>query len=173
MLSGRSESANMASAEQARFRIDRPNARPRSTRIIALDERSQEALAAIKDRSWNGARFLRYVGPRKASEHLPSVHIDATVLDADGNELSLMKELAGADTVVMVTASDAAAQAAEIIGNACVGRSIAATGLILMPRSGGEEALGRILAVMRPHSAMLVVSSGEDYVAEMLAALRA
>lgn len=162
----------MTSAEQARFRIDRPNSRPRVSRIVALDRRSQEALAALKDRSWNGARFPRYVGARSASECLASLRIDATVEDEAGNEASLMQELKGADIVVMVTATDEAAEAAEIIGNACASRGVAATGLVLAP-AGGDGALGRILSVLRPHTAMLVVSSSADYVGEMLAALRA
>jgi len=172
MPSGRSESALMTSAEQARFRIDRPNSRPRVSRIIALDPRSHEALAALQDRSWNGARFLRYVGARSASESLPSLRIDAMIEDQESHHVSLMQELDGADIVVMVTAGDAAAEAAEIIGNACASRGIAATALVLAP-VGGDDALGRILSVLRPHTTMLVVSSSADYVGEMLAALRA
>ena len=139
---------------------------------IQQHQQIQANLGAIKDQPWNGARFLHYAGIRHVSEHLPSLHIDAIVRDEVGNESSLVKELSGADTVVMVTATEAAAEAAEIIGNACAARGIAATGLVLVP-TGGEGTLGRILAAMRPHATMLVVSSGEDYVGEMLAALRA
>jgi hypothetical protein len=171
MQPGRNESAIMTSAEQARFRINRPNSRPRATLVIALDARGAAALAALKDRSWNGAKFLRYDGARGASQHLPSLRIDATVQDEAGNKLSLMKELAGVDTVIMLTATDAA-EAAEIIGNACAARGIAATGLVLVSDEGAE-ALGQIVATLRPHTAMLVVSSSEDYAAEMLSALRA
>ena len=171
MQPGRSESAIMTSAEQARFRINRPTSRPRATLVIALDARGAAALAALKDRSWNGAKFLRYDGARRASQHLPSLRIDATVQDEAGNTLSLMKELAGVDTVIMLTATDAA-EAAEIIGNACAARGIAATGLVLVSDEGAE-ALGQIVATLRPHTAMLVVSSSEDYAAEMLSALRA
>ena len=171
MQSGRSESAIMTSAEQARFRINRPNSRPRATLVIALDARGAAALAGLKGRSWNGAKFLRYSEARRASQHLPSLRIDATMQDEAGNLLSLMKELAGVDMVIMVTATDAA-EAAEIIGNACAAHGIAATGLVLAPAEG-VEALGRIVTVLRPHTAMLVVSSSEDYVAEMLSALRA
>jgi hypothetical protein len=171
MQPGRSESAIMTSAEQARFRIDRPNSRPRATCIIALDDRSFGVLAAVKDRGWSGARFLRYVGARRASEHLPSLTIDATLRGAAGSEVSLMQEVAGADIVVMVAATEAAAEGAEIIANACAPRGIPVTGLVLKP--GGEETLGRILTALRPHTSMLVASSGEDYVGEMLAALRA
>jgi hypothetical protein len=171
MQPGRNESAIMTSAEQARFRINRPNSRPRATLVIALDARGAAALAALKDRSWNGAKFLRYDEARGASQHLPSLRIDAIVQDEAGNKLSLMKELAGVDTVIMLTATDAA-EAAEIIGNACAARGIAATGLVLVSDEGAE-ALGQIVATLRPHTAMLVVSSSEDYAAEMLSALRA
>jgi hypothetical protein len=44
--------------------------------------------------------------------------------------------------------------------------------LVLAPEEGAE-ALGQIVATLRPHTAMLVVSSSEDYAAEMLSALRA
>ncbi len=107
-----------------------------------------------------------------ASESLPSLRIDAMLEDQASHQVSLMQELNGADTVVMVTATDEAAEAAEIIGNACASRGIAATGLVLAP-AGGDGALGRILSVLRPHATMLVVSSSAEYVGEMLAALRA
>ena len=171
MQPGRSESAIMASAEQARFRIDRPNSRPRTTCVIALDARGAAGIASLREQKWNGARFLRYARARRASAQLPSLRIDATLLDEAGGEISLAKALTGADSVVMLTASDAA-EAAEVIGNACAVRGIAATGLVLVPAAGGE-ALARIVAAMRPHTSMLVVSSGEDYVGEMLSALRA
>jgi hypothetical protein len=172
MQPGRSESAIMTSAEQARFRINRPNSRPRATCVIALDARSAVALAALKDRPWNGAQFLRYAGMRRASEELSSLRIDAILQDEAGSKLSLMQALPGVDSVIMLTASDASAEAAEIIGNACATKGIATTGLVLAPAAGGE-ALGRIVAAMRPHTTMLVVSSGEDYIGEMLSALRA
>ena len=172
MQPGRSESAIMTSAAQARFRIDRPNSQPRTTCVIALDERSAAALAALKDRPWNGAQFLRYAGSRRASEQLPSLRIDAILENEAGDKLNLVKALSGVDSVIMLTAGDVAAEAAEMIGNACAARGIATTGLVLAPTAGGE-ALGRIVAAMRPHTTMLVVSSGEDYIGEMLSALRA
>ncbi len=63
MQSGRSESALMTSAEQARFRIDYPNSRPRVSRIIALDPRSLAALAALQDRSGTARGSCAMSGP--------------------------------------------------------------------------------------------------------------
>ena len=113
----------------------------------------------------------RYVFVANTQFVLPSLRIDGALQDETGNALSLMKELAGVDSVIMLTATNAA-EAAEIIGNACAARGIAVTGLVIAPAEGGET-LSRIVTTLRPHTAMLVVSSSEDYVAEMLAALRA
>jgi hypothetical protein len=169
---GRSESAIMTSAEQTRFRVDYPNSRPRVSRIIALDDRSLSALMALKDRPWNGARFLRYLRAEAVSEHLPTLAVDALLEDAEGRRTSLREEVAEADVIVMVaTAGGAAREAAEIIGNTCSVLGKLATGLVL--KIAEDEDLAVTLRAMRPHAAMLVVSNAEDYIGDMLMALRA
>ena len=59
-----------------------------------------------------------------------------------------------------------------MIGNACLVRGKRASGLVRMT---GERAdmLSQTLLSLRPYAAMLVVSSGDEYIAEMLTALRA
>jgi hypothetical protein len=169
---GRSESAIMTSAEQTRFRVDYPNSRPRVSRIIALDDRSLSALMALKDRPWNGARFLRYLRAEAVSKHLPTLAVDALLEDAEGRRTSLREEVAEADVIVMVaTAGGAAQEAAEIIGNTCSVLGKLATGLVL--KIAEDEDLAVTLRAMRPYAAMLVVSNAEDYIGDMLMALRA
>lgn len=172
MQLGLSESARVTTAEEARFRIGYPNSRPRVSRIIALDRQSMAALAALKDRPWTGARFLRYVQSRPGSASLPSLPVDALLEDVDGRQASLSDEIANADVVVMVTTAGAAPSAAEVVGNTCFVHGKRATGMVLTAGESGEE-LAKTLKAMRPYAAMLVVSTGEDYVAEMLSALRA
>ena len=85
----------MTSAEQARFRIDPPNSPPRVSRIIALDRRGQEALAALKDRSWNGARFLHCM-PLRRNVIAQDAVVDApysVVIQQAGNRLHAQKAL--------------------------------------------------------------------------------
>ncbi len=98
--------------------------------------------------------------------------VDAIVEDIDGNRTDLVDEIADADVIVMVTSAGASAEAAEVIGNACFVRNKMTTGLVL--NSGGvpSEQLKRTLTTMRPFAAMLVVSTGAEYVSEMLSALR-
>ena len=63
-------------------------------------------------------------------------------------------------------------EAAEVIGNACLVRGKRASGLVRMT-AGQAVDLSPTLLALRPYAAMLVVSSGDEYIAEMLTALRA
>lgn len=172
MQLGLSESARATTAEESRFRIGYPNSTPRVSRIIALDARSHAALSSLQHHAWNGARFLRYVKSRPGSTSLPSLPIDGILEDGDGNETSLVKEVADADMIIMVSTAGTAPGAAEVIGNACLVHGKRATGMVLTSGENGED-LARTLKAMRPYAAMLVVSTGEEYIAEMLSALRA
>ena len=81
-------------------------------------------------------------------------------------------ELAGADVVVMIAAAGDAPDAAAVIGNACFVRGIMTTGLIVA--SGDDRGqVERTVMALRPYAAMLVVSTSEEYIPEMLTALRA
>lgn len=171
MQLGLSESARSTTAQEARFRIGYPNSSPRNSRIIALDEPSFEALRRLEELPWNGARFLRFVSARLASERLASLPVDATLEDRSGAQVGLMDEIGEADVVVMVTSGEPVRNAAEVIGNACFVRGKMTTGLIL--GSGEQSERGqRTLRAMRPYAAMLVVSADEEFVVEMLTALR-
>ena len=52
-----SESARMASAAEARFRIDAPNSKPRSVKVIALDRPSERVIKPLSEQLSN-ATFL-------------------------------------------------------------------------------------------------------------------
>jgi len=172
MQLGLSESARATTAIESKYRIDYPNSKPRAARIIALDAASHEALKRHRSGVSPGARFLRYVRSRKAASSLPALTLDAVLADDEGRETSLIDEITAADIVVMVTAAGTMPEAAEVIGNTCFVAAKMSTGLVL--RDGADEArTAATLLAMRPYAAMLVVSEGEDYVGEMLTALRA
>jgi hypothetical protein len=174
MQLGLSESARATTAQEARFRIDYPNSRPRKSRIIALDEAGLEALKKLtSDHQWpQGAHFLRYVEAKGASDSLKMLSVDAVLENFDGVRVNLVDEIADADVIVMVTTAGASAEAAEVIGNACFVRSKMTTGLVLNSHDVSAIDLARTLTAMRPFAAMLVISKGDEYVPEMLSALR-
>jgi hypothetical protein len=93
--------------------------------------------------------------------------------DLAGHARNLADEIAAADQVVMVATAGENAEAASIIGEACSVRRIMTTGLILAAASASDEALSRTLAQLRPWALMLVIAGSEEYIGDMLAALRA
>jgi len=161
-----------ATAAEARFRVDYPNSKCRASRIVALDEVSAAVMQRIAKGPWKGAHFLTYVSKTAGAKGLDSLPVDASLRAIDGSDVRLSDELDGADAVVMIAAAGGAPDAAAVIGNACFVRGIMTTGLI--SATGGNRAeVERTVAALRPYAAMLVVSTSEEYIPEMLMALRA
>jgi hypothetical protein len=170
---GLSESARVTTAEEARFRINYPNSRPRKSRIIALDKAAEGTLERLAAGYAGGnAHFLRYVEAKPVSDSLKMLPVDAVLEDLTGKRTALVDEIVDADVVVMLTTAGSAAEAAEVIGNACFVRSKMTTGLVVSSADVAALDLARTLTAMRPFAAMLVISNGDEYVAEMLSALR-
>lgn len=166
-----SESARMASATEARYRIDAPNSTPRAVKVIALDTPSERLVKALAQRPWGRASFFTAsafgVAP-KAGESFAG-----WLSDIAGRTKNLVEEIDSADLVVMVAAAGESAQAASLIGEACSLKRVTTTGLILGGADKSDEALSKTLSHLRPWSLMLVVAGAEEYVEDMLRALRA
>ena len=168
-----SESARMASAEEARFRVEYPNSTPRIVKVVALDEPSKAAVDEVSRLPWNKASFFTSMTFEGASPRTDDSSIKAWLSDIAGHTSDLIAEIDGADFVVMVANAGEDAQGASIIGEACSARSVTTIGLIVQPPDSGEEELSRTLGHMRPFAKMLVIASGREYIEVMLTALRA
>src|SRR5262245_2546867 len=166
-----SESARMSSAAEVRFRIDAPNSVPRSVKVIALDPPSERLVKQLAQRPWGRATFFTasaFGGAPTAGESFAG-----WLSDLAGRTKNLVEEVEGADLVVMVAAAGESAAAASIIGEACSLKRVMTTGLILGGADKSDEALAKTLSQLRPWSLMLVVAGAEEYVEDMLRALRA
>jgi hypothetical protein len=93
--------------------------------------------------------------------------------DIAGHARDLIQEVSNADLVVMVSTAGEDAEAAAIIGETCRLRRVMTTALILGSAAQSDEVLSRTLALLRPHAMMLVIASAEEYIEDMLIALRA
>jgi hypothetical protein len=160
--------ARAATAAEARFRIGYPNSARRASRVIALDGGAAAMLARFADQSWSGARRLIYVSQPSAAG-LGSRPIDVVVRAPDGSDSLLADELAGVDIAVMIASAAGAAEAAAVVADACAARGIMTAGLVF----GALGDVGAAISALRPHASVLVVSRDQDFVPEMLAALRA
>jgi hypothetical protein len=140
-----SSCARATTAEEARYRIDRPIA-GRSARIIALDDEAAEVVARVAELPWGESRFFP----------------DSAAFDAEA-------ELQDADVAIMVATAAARAETASAIARACSSRGIMTAGIVL----GGRLEVEAAVAAMRPYARNLMSTEDPDDVAAVLTALRA
>ena len=168
-----SESARMASAAEARFRIDAPNSKPRAIKVIALDPPSDRVVKRLAEAKWNQASFFTASAFAGAPQAGGSFSMTGWLSDVAGRTTDLVNEVNSADLVVMVASAGTRAEAAAVIAEACGVRKVMTTALIIDSGSKSDAELSKTLASLRPHASMLVIAGNEDYIEEMLVALRA
>lgn len=142
-----SSCARAATAEEARFRIDRPIG-SRAALILALDRDAGDVVDRVAERPWGAARFF---------------HADEVSRE------QLAAELADADVAIMIATADADGELAAAIARACAERGIMTAGLIL----GEQLEVAAAVSALRPYARNLMVTDDEEDVAEVLRALRA
>jgi hypothetical protein len=166
-----SESARMSSAAEARYRIDVPNSKPRNVKVIALDHPSERVVKALSQKQWQSATFFTASAFGDRPRHGES--FAGWLSDLAGRTKNLVDEVNSADLVVMISTAGQNAGAASIIGEACSLKRVMTTALVLGGTQITDEILSKTLSQLRPWSLMLVIASAEEYVADMLTALRA
>jgi hypothetical protein len=173
-----SESARMTTAQEAKFRIDYPNSKPRAVKVVALDPPSEEVVKRLAQRPWQQASFFTSLkfdsapgagGPKSGDERSMKTWLS----DLAGRTKDLVDEVASADLIVMVASAGTSAQAAAVIAEACSVRKVMTTALIIGSERKSDEELSKTLAALRPYASMLVIATNDDYIEEMLVALRA
>ncbi len=163
--------ARAASAEEARYRVQYPNSRARTSRIFALDAAAAEVMYGVTESPWNGAHFLTLsttatIDPEATpAEALPLAHPDGAAAD-------LGRELDGADVVVLLATRGDSEGAAEVIAREAFHRKIMCAGLALA-QDQQDHAVDRVVNSMRRFASVLVVARDNDFVPAMLTALRA
>jgi len=168
-----SESARATSAHEARFRINDAKSGRRTVKVMALDVRSETLVKRLAQDQWDDASFFI------ASAFIPLPPASARfsmgnwLTDVAGRSKNLVDEVSTADLVVMLAGGGEDVLNASVIGEACSLRGVTTMGLVLASPSSPDEALSRTLGQLRPWTLMLVIASAEDYVADMLRALRA
>jgi hypothetical protein len=153
----------MRSAAEARFRVQAPNATPRAIKVIALDADGEAVVRRLAGAGWDHATFFTAADPPHAS----------LLSDLSGNIRSVTDEVDAADLIVLVAGPGGHAQAAALIGQACSRQRVMTTGFIVGVASASESALSKTLAQVRPWSLMTVIANNDDYIDDMMTALRA
>lgn len=155
-----SSCARAASAQESRFRIDRPIAPARGARVVALDDAAAGVVQRAAQQHWATAEF--FVCESTPSEGLLLRHLD-------GTPAVLADELVDADVLVLIATGDHGAAEASALGRACYERGIMTAGLVVGHGYESDDAV----AALRPHARVLLPSADETDVTELLTALRA
>jgi hypothetical protein len=145
LINSISSCARAATAEEARYRIDRPIA-GRSARIIALDAAAAEVVLRVSELPWGASSFY-----------------------PDASRFDIQADLADADVAIMIATADADGETAGAIARACAERGIMTAGLVLGDLADVSDAI----SALRPYARNLMVTEDEDDVAAVLTALRA
>ena len=124
--------ARAATAEEARFRIDRPIG-ARSALVVALDDEAAEVVDRVAEKPWRGARFL----------HAKNASVD----------------LDDVDVVVFIATADADADVAAALAESCFERGIMTAGLILGERADVAAAVSSLRPYARN---LMVTEDEED-----------
>ena len=155
-----SESAQANSAAEARFRVQAANSRPRTAVVVALDADGAAVVSRLAEQGRLHAAFFFATA-------------DGTLTTPDGAVETIADAIASADLVVLVAGPGGRAGTAALLGEACSRRRIMTTGFIVGAASAPERELSKTLAQIRPWSLMVVVSKNDDYIDDMMSALRA
>jgi hypothetical protein len=133
-----------ATAKEAAFRIDKPPAYVRTSRVVALDPGAAQVVGELSALPWHDTHFLVADAPEPAW---------------------LADELRDADFTMMIATSNDGAAAASAIGVACARRGITTAGIVLSNGSGAGEAVN----ALRPHARVLLVTEDPRDITEILA----
>jgi len=165
----------MSSAAEARFRVQAPNSTPRAIKVMALDAAGEAVVRRLAEVGWKHATFFTAAsrGEAGGSPTLPSASADDALIDLAGKTSSVTGEVENADLVVLVAGPGGHAQAASLIGQACSLRRVMTTAFLVGVASASEKALSMTLAQVRPWSLMVVIADSDDYIDDMMTALRA
>jgi hypothetical protein len=165
----------MSSAAQARFRVQAPNSTPRAIKVMALDAAGEAVVRRLAESGWKHATFFTAAsrGTPGGRGDASSASADDTLVDLAGHIRSVSGEVDNADLVVLVAGPGGQAQAASLIGQACSLRRVMTTAFLVGVASASEKALSMTLAQVRPWSLMVVIAESDDYIDDMMTALRA
>jgi hypothetical protein len=170
-----SESARMRSSAEARFRVQAPNSMPRAIRVIALNAAGEAVVRRLAGTGWKHATFFTAAagGEPGGLGDRSLASADDALRDLAGEIRSLTSEVDDADLVVLVAGPGGHAQAASLIGQACSLRRVMTTAFIVSVASASAQALSKTLAQVRPWALMVVIADSDDYIDDMMTALRA
>ncbi len=169
LTSGQNQSVLATLPEEQRYRVDKPNSRPRTAVLIGLDPMTRDLVETL---------VAERPDRRRAFDVSPRPLADATAVPSwlaalTAKTAALTEAITEANIVIVIAAAGSDAQAAAVIGDACRARGVRMTALVVNAKQHNDQEVAATLAQLRPLAAMVVVAGDDVYVADMLQALQA
>ena len=117
----------------------------------------------------NAAETRFRIQPPPTNRAVKVIDLDSAT---DADITRLLREVDGADLVLMLVSAGGNAQAAARIGQACSDRRVMTHTVIVRASKATDQALSATLAQVRPWSLMVVVVNDDDYVDDILRSFR-
>ena len=117
----------MASAAEARFRVQAPNSKPRAIKVVSLDAASDDVVKRLAADRWTNAAFFSASGGRDGT----SLSLEGWLTDLAGQPKNIKEEVDTADLIVMVATPGGNAHMASLVGEACSNKRVMTTSLIV------------------------------------------
>src|SRR5207247_10740539 len=111
-------SPRRTTAEEARFRIDYPNSKPRAVKVSALDGPSERVVKRLAERTWQRATFFTAPKFDGAPRGGAGWSMQAWLSDLAVRTKDLIDAVASADLVVTVSSARTNADAAAVMTEA-------------------------------------------------------
>ena len=153
-----------STSAEARYRINFNDFPQRDSRIIALDHDATRIVRDLALLPWEGGRFFFYGADAAGTE--PQ---EAWLTNLDGQQLSLVEQISGSDSVVMIATQHADPEAAAFIGDVCAEHRVMSAAFLV---GAAYHRVDVTLRVLRPNAMVLVVVQDEADLPDFLTALR-
>lgn len=163
-----SESSSATTAQEQRFRVDKPNSMPRAAMLIGLDPASRQLVDGLV-----AARPERRRSFDLGCDGLDAGALAEWLAALPARTQALTDAIDDANIVVVVAAAGIEAEAASLVGDACRTRGVRMTALVVNADRQDDAQVAFTLARLRPGAAMVVVAGNDAYVEDMLSALQA
>ena len=137
--------------------------------IVALDAPSEVFVRRLSEHRWNHATFLKSTPTDPITD--PEAD-DGWLTTLADRRIRIRDEVSVADQVLLVASPGGHAAAAAVIGRACSLKRVTTTALIVGAAAASDRELSQTLAQLRPWSLMVVIANSDDYVSDMMTALR-
>jgi cell division GTPase FtsZ len=167
------EISHSRAATDVRHRINVPNSIPRSIKFVGIGEGGAQMAANVAEQHLRNVEVIAPIINRSESDAASPGKSSSVLQAITAEENEITKAFQGANMVFLVAISNDDISLAPVISGIARSTGVLVTGIMIQKEISNGETAKSGLEILRAASDMLVITSDESYVIEMLGALGA